>query len=160
MTSWWELGEDVGFSGNELAVYRIECAFCGEQCNFSRVFNAEKKKPNSKKRLNLDVYECGNCAGFVHVLWSASEWGAVDGLHSYLVLPWAIGKAKAPEHWPDTIKRYWVQAHDTAASENWDAATVMARSALQQAVRGSAPQVATFALRLTIYLKKVSCRHI
>jgi hypothetical protein len=133
MKSWWELGEGGGSQGNELALYSITCAFCDERGNFERVFHAEKKKPNSEKRLNFDVYQCGNCAGFVHVLWSASEWGG--GLHNFRVLPWPIGKPKAPEHWPDNITRYWVQAHDTAKSENWDAAALMARSALQVAVR-------------------------
>lgn len=133
MKSWWELGEWAGSQGNKLALYSITCAFCGERGNFTRVFHGEKKKPNSEKRLNFDLYQCGNCAGFVHVLWSASEWGG--GLHNFRVLPWPIGKPEAPEHWPSSIKRYWVQAHDTAASENWDAAALMARSALQQAVR-------------------------
>jgi len=135
MNSWWELGEGSGSQGADLALYAIECAFCGERGNFSRAFHGEKKKPNSEKRLNFDVYKCGNCAGYVHVLWSASEWSASSGLHSYRVLPWPMGKQEAPEHWPENIKRYWVQAHDTASSQNWDAATVMARSALQQAVR-------------------------
>ncbi len=133
MKSWWELGEGIGSQGSELATYNIVCAFCGERGNFNRVFHAEKKKPNSDKRLNFDVYRCGNCAGFVHVLWSASEWGG--GLHSFRVLPWPIGKPEPPEHWPESIKRYWVQAQDSASSENWDAAAVMARSALQQALR-------------------------
>jgi hypothetical protein len=133
MESWWELGEGIGAHGSKLALHSITCAFCGENGNFERVFHGEKKKSNSDKRLNFDVYACGNCAGLVHVLWSASEWGG--GLHDFRVLPWPIGKREAPQHWPNNIKRYWVQAHDTAASENWDAATVMARSALQQAVR-------------------------
>jgi hypothetical protein len=133
MKSWWELGEWEGAHGSDLALYSIVCAFCGESGNFKPAFHKEKKKPNSDKRLNFDVYECCNCAGFVHVLWSASSFGG--GLHDFRVLPWPIGKPQAPEHWPANIKRYWVQAHDTATSENWDASALMARSALQRAVR-------------------------
>jgi Domain of unknown function (DUF4145) len=36
------------------------------------------------------------------------------------------------------MKRFWIQAHDSLANENWDAANVMARSALQFTVRDSA----------------------
>jgi len=33
------------------------------------------------------------------------------------------------------MKRFWIQAHDSLANENWDAANVMARSAVQFVVR-------------------------
>lgn len=33
------------------------------------------------------------------------------------------------------MKRFWIQAHDSLKNENWDAANVMARSALQFVVR-------------------------
>lgn len=135
MHSWWSLGEGIGQFGSELALYQIECPFCAEKGNFELVFHAEKKKPNSRKKLNFDVYKCGNCAGFVHVFWSASEHPGSQGLHSYKVLPWPLGKIEAPEHWPEAVKRYWKQAHDTIKGENWDAAAVMAGSALQAALR-------------------------
>jgi hypothetical protein len=35
MSSWWDFGEHVGFSGNKLALYKIACAFCNEKGNFS-----------------------------------------------------------------------------------------------------------------------------
>ena len=132
--SWWELGEGSGHLGKDLALHKITCAFCQERGNFKLAFHEEKKKPNSEKKLNFDVYKCVSCAGFVHVLWSAEGWNG--GLHAFEVLPWPLRtKPEPPEHWPAEISRFWVQAHDTAASENWDAAAVMARSALQQAVR-------------------------
>jgi hypothetical protein len=82
MDSWWELGEGLGDSGNKLDVSRITCAFCGEKGHFSIAFHGEKKKPNSSKRLNFDVYKCDNCSGFVHVLWSAREFPSMTGLYS------------------------------------------------------------------------------
>ena len=128
MDSWWQLGEGVGNRGGELAIYQIRCAFCEERGNFERVFHAEKRKPNSEKRLNFDVYRCANCAGFVHVLWSASEWGG--DLHSYRVLPWPIGEPEASENWPAEVQRFWAQAHRSLSTESWDAASVMTGSAL------------------------------
>ena len=116
---------------------RITCAFCREKGNFSLAYHGEKKKPNSGKRLNFDVYKCENCAGFVHVFWSAAEFGiGMRGLYDFKVLPWPLsGKPEPSENWPDGMKRFWIQAHDSLANENWDAANVMARSALQFVVR-------------------------
>ena len=51
------------------------------------------------------------------------------------VLPWPIGKPEPSENWPPEVQRYWTQAKDSLKNENWDAAAVMARSALQIALR-------------------------
>lgn len=136
INSWWELGETLGNSGNKPELWRIECAFCGEKGNFERAFHGEKKKSGTvNKKLNFDVYQCGNCMGFVHVLWSAgSDWG--HGLYAMQVLPWPLDtKPKPSENWPKGMHRFWVQAHHSLAHENWDAANVMARSAVQFIVR-------------------------
>ena len=135
MDSWWQLGEGYGQHGEKLAVYQITCPFCMERGNFKTVFHAEKKKPNSDKKLNFDTLECGNCAGYVMVLWSASEYGHGRGLHNYEVLPWPLKFEQYPEHWPEAVGRYWLQAKRNIRDENWDAAAVMARSALQIALR-------------------------
>lgn len=135
MDSWWQLGEDSGYGGEQLAVYQITCPFCMESGNFQVAFHAEKKKPNSEKKLNFDTLECGNCKGYVMVLWSASEHGYGTGLHGYEVLPWPLKLERYPEHWPEAIGRYWLQAKRNIRDENWDAAAVMARSALQIALR-------------------------
>jgi hypothetical protein len=123
MDSWWQLGEGYGYQGNELQLYRITCPFCMESGNFKRIFHAEKKKPNSDKK------------GYVMVLWSASEHGFRPGIYSYEVLPWPLELEKYPEHWPEDIGRYWLQAKRNINGENWDAAVLMARSALQLALR-------------------------
>jgi hypothetical protein len=137
MDSWWELGE--GFSGNQgerMEVGRITCAFCGERGNFALLHHEEKKKPNSSKRLNFDLYECHNCRGFVHVLWSASEFSYGHGPYEFRILPWPLlGKRKPSQNWPKEMHRFWVQAHDSLRNENWDAAVLMARSAVQFVVR-------------------------
>lgn len=135
MSSWWELGEGSGYSGSELATYRITCPFCMEKGNFDLKHRSAKKKPNSKKKLNFDTLECGNCKGYVMVLWSASEYGPANGIHDFRVLPWPRTLESFPEHWPETVGRYWLQSKSNLSNENWDAATVMARSALQAALR-------------------------
>lgn len=136
MDSWWQLGESSGFPGHELDVWRITCAFCGEKGNFERAFHEHKQKPNSSKRLNFDVYKCKNCMGFVHVLWSAGEFSSgLRGLHAFKILPWAIGKVEPSENWPDDVQRYWTQAKESLKGESWDAAAIMARSALQVTMR-------------------------
>jgi hypothetical protein len=133
MDSWWELGEWSGNQGHSPELWRIECAFCGEKGNFTLAFHGEKKKANAdRKKLNFDVYECGNCTGFVHVLWSAGEHYFGGGLYGMRVLPWPLNAKPEPsENWPEGMKRFWIQAHDSLAHENWDAANVMARSAVQ-----------------------------
>ncbi|MBO1109857.1 DUF4145 domain-containing protein [Plesiomonas shigelloides] len=131
MNSWWELGEWSGHRGSELAIQNIDCPFCEEKGNFSTEYHAEKRKPNSSKKLNFDTLKCGNCASYVMVLWSGGH-----GLHGFQVLPWPIGKVKKyPEHWPEAVGRYWMQAKRNIKDENWDAAALMARSALQVALR-------------------------
>lgn len=135
MDSWWQLGEWTGFQGGSLATYRITCPFCLEKGNFNTESHLVKKKPNSDKRLNFDTLKCGNCSGYVMVLWSASEYAPHGGLHDYKVLPWPLRIEKHPDHWPATMGRFWLQAKRNLADENWDAAVVMARAALQSALR-------------------------
>lgn len=131
MNSWWELGEWSGQRGKELAIYQIECPFCEEKGNFSTEHHVEKKKPNSSKKLNFDTLKCGNCSSYVMVLWSSGS-----GLHGYRVLPWPLGKINDyPEHWPEAVGRYWIQAKRNIKNESWDAAALMARSSLQVALR-------------------------
>ena len=133
MNSWWQLGEGSGYHGGELALHRITCPFCMEMGNFEIAFHAEKKKPNSNKKLNFDTLQCANCNGYVMVLWSASEYSR--SLHDYHVLPGALKLSNYPEYWPDVVGRHWLQAQRSIQGENWDAAALMARSALQAALR-------------------------
>jgi Domain of unknown function (DUF4145) len=135
MDSWWQLGESIGYAGSKLALYQITCPFCMEKGNFKTAHHAEKKKPNSDKKLNFDTLECGSCSSYVMVLWSATEHEIGSGHHEYRVLPWALKYDKYPQHWPEAVGRYWLQAKRSMLDENWDAAAVMARSALQIALR-------------------------
>jgi len=131
MESWWELGEGGGYSGYAMEVWRLTCPFCKEKGNFMLAHHAEKRKGSSEKKLNFDLYQCKNCTAYVHVFWSAAEYGAGRPLHDFRVLPWPIGKAVPSENWPLDVQRYWTQAHESLRIENWDAAAVMARSAVQ-----------------------------
>jgi hypothetical protein len=130
MDSWWNLAEWTGHSGAELALHEITCPFCSERGNFSVEFSAKKKKPNDRKVLNFDTLKCGSCASFVQVFWSGSH-----NIHDFRVQPWPLKISKAPDHWPEGIGRYWLQAKRSLKDENWDASAVMARSALQSALR-------------------------
>lgn len=140
MHSWWQLGEGYGQLGNTLALHQIECAFCDEKGGWELVHREEKKQPNDGKVLFFDTYKCGNCAGFVMVLWSASEdyRKAVYSnrtLHAYRVLPWPLKIGDGSENWPPTIRRYWKQAHKAQLDGNYDSAAIMARSTLQAITR-------------------------
>jgi len=131
MSSWWDLGEWSGYRGSKLATFQIECPFCAERGNFEVEHHAEKKKPNGHKVLNFDTLKCGNCSSYVMVFWSASR-----DHHDYKVLPWPVGRLeKFPEHWPEAVGRYWLQAKRSLKDQNWDAAAIMARSSLQVALR-------------------------
>lgn len=133
MKSWWQLGEGSGFRGDNLSLYMIECPFCFEKGDFSIKNHATKRNPNSSKTLNFDTLKCENCVGYVMVLWSASTSG---GIYDYRVLPYPLKTTSAPEHWPDTVQRFWIQTQSSLENQNWDAAAEMARSALQFALRG------------------------
>ncbi len=157
MDSWWQLGEGSGYDGAKLALYQITCPFCMERGNFKTAFPAEKKKPNSDKKLNFDTLECGSCSSYVMVFWSATEHEIGFGHHDYRVLPWPLKFERAPQHWPEVIGRYWLQAKRNILDENWDAAAVIARSALQIALRDcnasdrQKPQTRNFPLSIKGY---------
>jgi hypothetical protein len=130
MESWWSLGERRGFPTGELALHKITCPFCMEAGNFSTEFHAEKKQPNGPKILNFDTLKCGSCSSFVQVIWA----GGLDN-HDFRVQPWPLKYDKAPEHFPEDVGRYWLQAKKSLVDKNYDAAAVMTRSAIQLALR-------------------------
>lgn len=130
MDSWWSLGEWSGFPGTKLALDKITCPFCSESGKFSMEFHAEKRQPKGAKVLNFDTLKCSNCASFVQVFWSAS-----NDRHDFRAQPWSITFDKPPEHYPADVGRYWLQAKKSLVACNYDAAVVMARSAVQLALR-------------------------
>jgi hypothetical protein len=130
MDNWWEFGEHSGFDGTDLGLFRITCAFCGARGNFALVQHEQKKHPSRQKVLNYDTMRCGNCANCIMVFWSAG-----DRLHDYHVVPWPLRHDRYPEHWPADVGRLWLQAKRSLLGESWDAAALMARSALQAALR-------------------------
>jgi hypothetical protein len=134
-SSWWDLGEGSGFPGESLELRRITCPFCHESGKFEVEHEAEKRKPNSGKTLHFDTLRCVNCTGYVMVLWSASEAFGINRLYNYRTLPWPQRLDKHPEEWPAAVGRFWLQAQRSLKDENWDAAAVMARSAMQVALR-------------------------
>lgn len=144
MDSWWRLGEGTGYMGADLAKHHITCPFCMEGGGFKTVAHFEKRKPGEGKRLNFDTLECGNCKGYVMVLWSASTGGR--GLHAFEVLPWPLKLEKHPDHWPKTVGRHWLEARRNQGSENWESTSVTARSALQAALRDKGAKGRTFHL--------------
>jgi len=127
---WWRLGEHSGYQGNDLALYRIECAFCGEEGNFELEIRKQRVSKAKNKALNYDLYKCNGCGNLTSVFWSAGS-----GLHAYHQMPWPRQTKRFPDHWPPEVGRYWVQAQRSIESGNWDAAALMARSALQLLLR-------------------------
>jgi hypothetical protein len=126
---WWSLGDGSGYEGDKLALWQIECGFCGERGNWELSHHAERENKDGKK-LNYDIYKCIACGNLTMVFWAAG-----DRLHSWHQVPWPTNTTRWPEHWPDEIGRYWLQAQRSIESENWDAAALMARSSLQLLLR-------------------------
>lgn len=151
---WWNFGEHSGYPGEKLALYLIECPFCREKGNYSTAHHIEKQKANSHKVLNYDTLRCGNCGNFVQVFWSAEELSGSRGLHNFLLQPWPKGSYRAPEYWPEAIQRFWLQAHTSLDSENFDATSVMVRSALQAALREQKAQGKTLKDEIDYLSKK------
>lgn len=137
MDNWWSFGEGSGLSGSELSLGLIPCAFCSAAGNFKREFSAAKKHGSSGKELHYEVLCCGNCGNLTMCFWSGTGHGSF-GLHNYKLLPWPLSRSPAPStNWPKDVSRYWVQAKQGVANKTWDAALLMARSALQIALRES-----------------------
>jgi hypothetical protein len=130
MDSWWQLGEHSGHRGEELALYQIACPFCSQTNTLKLSQHVHKERASDKKRLNYDIYLCENCGNYCMVFWSSG-----DRLHDYRVLPWSLKLVKFPDHWPADVGRYWLQARRTLASGDYDASVIVARSALQLALR-------------------------
>ena len=135
MTSWWEFGEHIGYEGNDLDLLRVVCAFCNAKGNFERVHREQKKHPTSRKILNFDTCKCANCGNFIMIFWSAAKFGGSHGIHDFRTLPWAREITTFPEHWPADVGRHWLQARRSLEAQNWDAASLMARSAIQLIAR-------------------------
>jgi hypothetical protein len=132
--SWWDLGENVGFSGNKLALHRIMCAFCEHEGNFSIQHHVERKHAaQNRKVLNYDTLTCGNCGNLTMVFWSAL--GIGHGMHDFRAVPWPQKTVRHPDHWPEDVGRYWLQAKRSLEEKNWDAAALMARGAVQLIAR-------------------------
>jgi hypothetical protein len=135
MTSWWDFGEWMGFDGNELAIHLITCAFCEEEGNFSVIHHEQRKHADRPKVLNYDILKCGNCGNLMMAFWSAAQMSIRHGIHDFKVVPWARKTTRFPEHWPADVGRFWVQACRSLEGQNWDAAALMARSAVQLITR-------------------------
>lgn len=130
--SWWEIGEWSGFDGSKLAFSGLSCPFCLEKGGFETVHHEEREKSGTKKTLNFDTLRCENCGNFHMVFWSSSRMGNMHGRHQ---VPWPQRLQDAPNEWPKDVGRLWVQAHRSISDENWDAAIMVAGSALQAAMR-------------------------
>ncbi|MBF0430524.1 MAG: DUF4145 domain-containing protein [Fibrobacteria bacterium] len=134
LSSWWDLAEWSFIHGNGPNKDLI-CSFCEHIGNYKVDYEYIKHKPNSKKELIYQVLMCNNCANVTMVLWSKPLHGHYPDAYDYRRVPWPINKFTPPEHWPDKIKSYWKQTHECLKNEHFDACIVMARSALQMAIR-------------------------
>ena len=130
--NWWDLGENSGYHGGRLALHRIPCAFCGQSGNFKNNYHIEKMDGSNSKKLNYEILHCVNCGNYTMVFWSSST---LSDFHDFRAMPWPTETNSFPEHWPKDIGRYWMQARRGLERKDWDAAAVMARSAIQLALR-------------------------
>jgi hypothetical protein len=151
---WWDFGENSGYDGDKLALWRITCGFCNEEGKFETVQHLEKKNTKGKV-LNYDTLKCECCGNLTMVFWSAStpRGGPRGGLHNYETVPWPQQTTMFPEHWPNDVGRYWLQARRSLEVKNWDAA-VMARSAIQLVVRYNGAKGATLKQEIDDLAKK------
>lgn len=134
--NWWDLGEWSGTAGVDLAIYQIECAFCGENGSFETVQHLERKKPgNARKKLNYDTLQCGHCGNYMFAFWSAAEHGGGRGIHGCHLLPSYRQTTTYPDHWPAEVGNYWLEARRSIEGRSWTAAALMARSAVQIVAR-------------------------
>ena len=135
-SSWWEFGEHSGYKGDEVWEGEVTCGFCNEKGNFERVHHTDRSNPTGKK-LNYDIWKCINCANLTMVFWSGRGRGPDNfyGLHDFSTLPPPLVTTRFPDHWPPDVGRYWLQARRSLEGMNWDAAALMARSAIQLVAR-------------------------
>ena len=130
--SWWDFGESSGHDGDALATWRITCGYCNVRGKWEPINHLERKHGESEKVLNYDTFKCLNCGNLTMVFWSPATNGR---LHNYKTMPWPTETTEFPDHWPEDIGRFWLQAQRNIETQNWDAAAMMARSALQLIVR-------------------------
>ena len=131
MMSWWDFGESRGYSGQELATHQISCPFCPEKGNFKVEHHLEKKNSAGKK-LNYDILQCENCGNLTMAFWSSAQHRQ---FHDYQTVPWSLTTHSYPKHWPEDVGRNWLQAQRSVEGKNWDAAALMARTAIQLIMR-------------------------
>jgi hypothetical protein len=69
------------------------------------------------------------------IFWAAGSSGGRTGMHDFATLPYPRSTTKHPEHWPEDVGRHWLQARRNLEGKNWDAASVMAKGAMQLVMR-------------------------
>ena len=89
------------------------------------------------------------------VFWSSSNFSK---FHDFRTLPWPTETTKFPEHWPKDIGQYWMEAQRSLEGKNWNAAAVMARSAVQLALRYHKAAGNNLKQEIDDLAKRVSCR--
>jgi hypothetical protein len=130
--SWWEIGDGSGYPAynGELRIDLVDCGFCGESGRFR--FEGRLNKENATgKVLHYDTLRCEQCGNLTSVFWGIGN----SGLQRIHQVPWLRKTTRWPKHWPDDVGRYWLQAKRSIEASNWDAAALMARSAIQLTLR-------------------------
>ncbi len=130
MTDWWSFGDNLGHRGTGLNLRNVVCPFCESKGHFYIENHTQKKHTTRDKLLNYETLRCGYCGNFNMVFWSGGT-----TLHDYLMVPPRQNDHRVPSSWPDAVGRYWLQAKRNFTDQNMDATAVMARSAMQLALR-------------------------
>ena len=131
--SWWDIGEGSGYRSydGDLPLRNVTCGFCGEEGRFGYHNRSFKDNPTGTKTLHYDVLVCQQCGNLTSVFWGAGS----SGLIGIEQIPWLRKTTRWPKHWPDDVGRYWMQAKRSVEASNYDAAALMARSAVQLVLR-------------------------
>lgn len=133
MNTWWEFGDWSASYGDD-PYGRLRCGFCPSVGRWTVVTKVQNSDPRSGKTLHFDTAKCANCGNHVLVFWTKPVMD--NGLHAARQVPWPLDAKPSPsENWPPQAQNYWTQAKDNIGRRNWEAAIILARTALQCVAR-------------------------
>jgi hypothetical protein len=143
MKDWWELGSWSGSHDRGNGAFGLTCGWCEAEDNFRILHSVSQKHSTSEKILTFQILQCAKCANHTVIMKSDGTRGsfrAPEKIIGYRRIPWSLSVTEAPKHWPEDIRRYWLQSHRTAETKSWDAAAMTIRSAMQLALRHKGAQ--------------------
>lgn len=117
----------------------IVCPYCDTKGKFK--LGKEQHRDEGSGRFSsatwlfLNCQVCNNVVFVIYGMSSSENYGLGSNTFDYVQFPRQSGQITGHESWPANSSRYLVQAKQALKSQSWDAAAVMARSALQVVLR-------------------------